>query len=55
MEHRNPQGLAINTPRPGELLEAEFGPRGGDEIKHYTMPAKTKVGLLFTYCIEVQR
>ena len=29
--HRNPQGLAIN-PATGELWEAEFGPRGGDEI-----------------------
>lgn len=29
--HRNPQGLDIN-PLTGELWEAEFGPRGGDEI-----------------------
>ena len=29
--HRNPQGLAID-PATGELWEAEFGPRGGDEI-----------------------
>ena len=29
--HRNPQGLAIN-PATGALFEAEFGPRGGDEI-----------------------
>ncbi|MCO6419472.1 PQQ-dependent sugar dehydrogenase [Siccirubricoccus sp. KC 17139] len=29
--HRNPQGLAFN-PRTGTLWEAEFGPRGGDEI-----------------------
>ena len=29
--HRNPQGLAIN-PGTGTLFEAEFGPRGGDEI-----------------------
>jgi len=29
--HRNPQGLAID-PSTGELWEAEFGPRGGDEI-----------------------
>lgn len=28
---RNPQGLDIN-PQTGELWEAEFGPRGGDEI-----------------------
>lgn len=29
--HRNPQGLAVN-PWTGSLWEAEFGPRGGDEI-----------------------
>ena len=29
--HRNPQGLAID-PSNGELWEAEFGPRGGDEV-----------------------
>ncbi len=29
--HRNVQGLAIN-PVTGDLWEAEFGPRGGDEI-----------------------
>ena len=29
--HRNPQGLDIN-PATGDLWEAEFGPRGGDEI-----------------------
>lgn len=29
--HRNPQGLAIH-PETGDLWEAEFGPRGGDEI-----------------------
>ncbi len=29
--HRNPDGLDIN-PATGELWEAEFGPRGGDEI-----------------------
>lgn len=29
--HRNPQGLDLN-PVTGELWEAEFGPRGGDEI-----------------------
>ncbi|HEY4249620.1 MAG TPA: PQQ-dependent sugar dehydrogenase [Roseomonas sp.] len=29
--HRNPQGLAIN-PASGSLFEAEFGPRGGDEV-----------------------
>ena len=29
--HRNPQGLALH-PVTGELWEAEYGPRGGDEI-----------------------
>lgn len=29
--HRNPQGLAFN-PWTGSLWEAEFGPRGGDEV-----------------------
>lgn len=29
--HRNPQGLAVN-PATGSLWEAEFGPRGGDEV-----------------------
>jgi glucose/arabinose dehydrogenase len=29
--HRNPEGLDIN-PATGDLWEAEFGPRGGDEI-----------------------
>jgi glucose/arabinose dehydrogenase len=28
--HRNPQGLALNSK--GELYNAEFGPRGGDEV-----------------------
>ena len=44
--HRNPQGLDIN-PATGELWEAEFGPRGGDEInlihagKNYGWPTIT--------------
>ncbi len=29
--HRNPDGLAIN-PLTGDLWEAEFGPKGGDEV-----------------------
>jgi len=43
---RNPQGLAIN-PVTGELWEAEFGPRGGDEVniiragKNYGWPTIT--------------
>lgn len=48
--HRNPQGLDIN-PVTGELWEAEFGPRGGDEVniihagKNYGWP-------IITYGIE---
>ncbi|WP_018631252.1 PQQ-dependent sugar dehydrogenase [Niabella aurantiaca] len=44
--HRNPQGLDIH-PATGELWEAEFGPRGGDEInivragKNYGWPVIT--------------
>lgn len=44
--HRNPQGLAIH-PATGELWEAEFGPRGGDEVnlihagKNYGWPVIT--------------
>ena len=48
--HRNPQSLDIN-PATGELWEAEFGPRGGDELniikagKNYGWP-------IITYGIE---
>ena len=44
--HRNPEGIDIN-PATGELWEAEFGPRGGDEIniiragKNYGWPVIT--------------
>src|SRR5690606_40974471 len=44
--HRNVQGLAIH-PVTGDLWEAEFGPRGGDEInrieagKNYGWPTIT--------------
>jgi len=44
--HRNPQSLAIN-PATGDLWEAEFGPRGGDELnlvkagKNYGWPTIT--------------
>lgn len=44
--HRNPQGLAIR-PGTGELWDAEFGPRGGDELNrivkggNYGWPAAT--------------
>lgn len=47
---RNPDGLAIN-PQTGDLWEAEFGPRGGDEVnlikagKNYGWP-------IITYGIE---
>lgn len=43
---RNPQGLTIN-PATGEIWEAEFGPRGGDEVnlvkkgKNYGWPTIT--------------
>ncbi|MBE7178800.1 MAG: PQQ-dependent sugar dehydrogenase [Mucilaginibacter polytrichastri] len=43
---RNPQGLTIN-PATGEMWEAEFGPRGGDEVnlvkkgKNYGWPTIT--------------
>jgi glucose/arabinose dehydrogenase len=44
--HRNPESLEIN-PATGELWEAEFGPRGGDELnlikagKNYGWPVIT--------------
>jgi glucose/arabinose dehydrogenase len=44
--HRNPQGLAFN-PWTGSLWEAEFGPRGGDEVnvlragRNYGWPVAT--------------
>ena len=44
--HRNPDGLAIH-PQTGELWEAEFGPKGGDEVnlirpgKNYGWPIIT--------------
>jgi glucose/arabinose dehydrogenase len=44
--HRNPQGIAFH-PETGELWEAEFGPRGGDELnrveagKNYGWPTIT--------------
>lgn len=43
--HRNPQGILLN--KKGDLLEVEFGPRGGDEInliikgKNYGWPVAT--------------
>ncbi|WP_225554740.1 PQQ-dependent sugar dehydrogenase [Sphingobacterium bovistauri] len=44
--HRNPQGIAFH-PETGDLWEAEFGPRGGDELnriaagKNYGWPTIT--------------
>ncbi len=48
--HRNPQGLAIN-PATGELWEAEFGPRGGDEVNRI-QPGKNYGWPTITYGIE---
>ncbi len=47
---RNPQGLDIN-PVTGELWEAEFGPRGGDEI-NIIHPGKNYGWPVITYGIE---
>jgi glucose/arabinose dehydrogenase len=48
--HRNPDGLAIN-PNTGELWEAEFGPKGGDEI-NLIKPGKNYGWPVITYGIE---
>ena len=48
--HRNVQGLAIN-PATGDLWEAEFGPRGGDEI-NLIQPGKNYGWPTITYGIE---
>ncbi|MBE7176243.1 MAG: PQQ-dependent sugar dehydrogenase [Mucilaginibacter polytrichastri] len=48
--HRNPQGLDIN-PATGELWEAEFGPRGGDEVNRI-QPGKNYGWPTITYGIE---
>lgn len=48
--HRNPQGLAIN-PATGDLWEAEFGPRGGDEV-NLIKPGKNYGWPTITYGIE---
>lgn len=47
---RSPEGLAIN-PWTGELWEAEFGPRGGDEI-NIIRPGKNYGWPVITYGIE---
>ena len=48
--HRNPQGLDIH-PVTGELWEAEFGPRGGDEV-NLVKPGKNYGWPTITYGIE---
>jgi glucose/arabinose dehydrogenase len=48
--HRNPEGIAIN-PATGDLWEAEFGPRGGDEI-NLILPGKNYGWPIITYGIE---
>lgn len=47
---RNPYGLAIN-PQNGELWEAEFGPKGGDEI-NIIKPGKNYGWPIITYGTE---
>lgn len=48
--HRNVQGLAFN-PQTGDLWDAEFGPRGGDEI-NLVKPGKNYGWPTITYGIE---
>ena len=48
--HRNVQGLAFH-PETGDLWEAEFGPRGGDEINRI-QPGKNYGWPVITYGIE---
>lgn len=48
--HRNPQSLDIN-PVTGDLWEAEFGPRGGDEV-NIVKPGKNYGWPIITYGIE---
>jgi glucose/arabinose dehydrogenase len=48
--HRNPDGLAIN-PQTGDLWEAEFGPKGGDEI-NLIKPGKNYGWPIITYGTE---
>ncbi len=48
--HRNPEGTDIN-PVTGELWEAEFGPRGGDEI-NIIHPGKNYGWPVITYGID---
>jgi glucose/arabinose dehydrogenase len=48
--HRNPQSLAFH-PVTGDLWEAEFGPRGGDEL-NLVKPGKNYGWPIITYGIE---
>jgi aldose sugar dehydrogenase len=48
--HRNPQSLDIH-PVTGDLWEAEFGPRGGDEV-NLVRPGKNYGWPIITYGIE---
>ncbi|MDQ7948634.1 MAG: PQQ-dependent sugar dehydrogenase [Pedobacter sp.] len=48
--HRNPDGLAID-PSTGELWEAEFGPKGGDEL-NLIRPGKNYGWPVITYGTE---
>jgi glucose/arabinose dehydrogenase len=48
--HRNVQGLALH-PENGDLWEAEFGPRGGDEV-NFIQPGKNYGWPVITYGIE---
>jgi len=48
--HRNPQGLTMN-PATGDIWEAEFGPRGGDEV-NLILPGKDYGWPTITYGIE---
>jgi glucose/arabinose dehydrogenase len=48
--HRNPESIDIN-PATGELWEAEFGPRGGDEL-NLIKPGKNYGWPVITYGIE---
>jgi glucose/arabinose dehydrogenase len=48
--HRNPQSLDFH-PATGELWEAEFGPRGGDEL-NLVQPGKNYGWPVITYGIE---
>lgn len=50
--HRNPESLDIN-PETGDLWEAEFGPRGGDEL-NLIKPGKNYGWPVITYGIEYE-